>query len=288
MDYKQCFDSLWLDECVNHLFEAGLADDKLALIYELNSVNQVAVKTPFGMTKRVKVEKIVLQGEVFGPLECSVTVDTFGKECMEEGKHLFMYRGTVGVPPLAMVDDVACPAYCGLDTVEVAAYINAKTNVKKLQFGVDKCHQLHFGGKKHLCPELYIDSWGLKKSDESKTGLDNLEDVHLGYYKIKDVNEDKYLGDIISVDGSNMKNVIERKNKSNGIIKQIGTILEEICYGKFHFEVAVMLRDSLLLNGILTNSEAWYNVKVEEVEILERCDENLNHYSKINVTLHSE
>ena len=72
-----------------------------------------------------------------------------------------------------------------------------------------------------------------------------------------------------------MKNVIERKNKSNGIIKQIGTILEEICYGKFHFEVAVMLRDSLLLNGILTNSEAWYNVKVEEVEILERCDENL-------------
>ena len=76
-----------------------------------------------------------------------------------------MYRGKVGVTPLAMVDDVACPAYCGLDTVEVAAYINAKTNVKKLQFGVDKCHQLHFGGKKHFFPYLHIDSWGLKKSE---------------------------------------------------------------------------------------------------------------------------
>ena len=36
-----------------------------------------------------------------------------------------------------------------------------------------------------------------------------------------------------------------------------------------------MLRDSLLLNSILTNSEAWYHVKQEEIEILERCDESL-------------
>ena len=72
-----------------------------------------------------------------------------------------------------------------------------------------------------------------------------------------------------------MKNVVARKNKSIGIIKQIGSILEEICYGDFHFEVAVMLRDSLLLNSILTNSEAWYHVKTEEIEILGKCDESL-------------
>ena len=275
VDYKQCFDSLWLEECINDLFEAGIMDEKLALIYKLNSVNQVAVRTPFGLTEKKQVEKIVLQGEVLGPLECSVTVDTFGKECLEEEKHLFLYRGKVGVPPLAMVDDVACPAYCGLDTVEVAAYINAKTNVKKLQFGVDKCHQLHFGTKKHLCPDLHIDSWGLKKNDEEKTGLENLDDVHLGQYKIESVEEEKYLGDIISSDGSNLKNVVARKNKSIGILKQISSILEETCYGEFHFEVAVMLRDSLLLNSILTNSEAWYQVKPEEIEILEKCDESL-------------
>ena len=39
VDYKQCFDSLWLDEVVNDLFEAEICDDKLALIYKLNSVN---------------------------------------------------------------------------------------------------------------------------------------------------------------------------------------------------------------------------------------------------------
>ena len=95
----------------------------------------MAVKTPFGITERKLVEKIVLQGEVFGPLDCSVTVATFGKECMEEKKHLYMYKGEVGVPHLAMVDDVACPASCGIiDSVEITAFLNAKTDVKKLQF----------------------------------------------------------------------------------------------------------------------------------------------------------
>ena len=67
-----------MDECINDLYDAGIVDDKLALIYEANKVNNVAVKTPFGLSKRETVEKIVLQGEVFGPLQCSIQVDTFG------------------------------------------------------------------------------------------------------------------------------------------------------------------------------------------------------------------
>ena len=31
LDYKQCFDSMWMDECINDLWEAGIVDDKLAL-----------------------------------------------------------------------------------------------------------------------------------------------------------------------------------------------------------------------------------------------------------------
>ena len=276
-DYKKCFDSLWQDECMNDLYEAGIKDDKLSLIYKLNTTNQVAVKTPFGMTERKQVEKIVLQGEVFGSLQCSVTIDTFGKEFLEEDKHLYMYKGVVGVPPLAMVDDVdvVCPAVCGIDTVEVTGFLNAKSNCKKIQFGVDKCHQLHFGGKKNLCPNLYIDNWGIKKADEAKTGFDNLKDVQLEDYKIESVDKDKYLGDIISTDGSNMKNVLSRKEKSIGINKQICSMLNDWCFGPFHFEVALIFRESMLLSSILTNSESWYKVTQEERNMLERCDENL-------------
>jgi hypothetical protein len=275
VDYKQCFDSLWLEDTMNDLFDAGITDDKLALIYKLNSTNQVAVKTPFGLTERKTVERIVLQGEVLGPLECSVSIDTFGKECIEEEKHLYLYNGEVGVPPLAMVDDVVCPARCGIDTVEVAAFLNAKTSTKKLQFGVDKCHQLHIGNKKEHCPELHIDNWGVKKCDEAKTGFQNLKDVKEDDHKMENVEKDKYLGDIISTDGSNLKNVMSRRDKSVGANKQICTMLSDMCFGPFHFEAALIFRDSMLINSILTNSEAWYRLKQQEVDILEKCDENL-------------
>ena len=127
VDYKQCFDSMWLD-----LFKAGMNDDQLNLLYKANSHNQVAVKTPFGKSERKSVEKIDLQGEVFGPLECSVSVDSFGKECLEKETNLYVYKGEVGVQPLAMIDDLVCPAVCGLDSVLMNSFINAKTNNKKL------------------------------------------------------------------------------------------------------------------------------------------------------------
>ena len=135
VDYKQCFDAMWLDECINDLFKAGLQDDHLALIYKANSENQVAVKTPFGKTGREMVEKIVLQGEVFGPLECSVSIDSFGKECLEKNKYLYQYKDEVGVPPLAMIDDLVCPAVCGLDSVKINSYINAKQTQRNYNLG---------------------------------------------------------------------------------------------------------------------------------------------------------
>ena len=91
-DYRQCFDTLWLDECINDLYDAGIQDDKLALIYEVNRKNKVAIKSPFGTTPRVDIDQIVLQGEVLGPLQCSVQIETFSKECIEEEKFMYKYK----------------------------------------------------------------------------------------------------------------------------------------------------------------------------------------------------
>ena len=38
------------------------------------------------------------------------------------------------VPALAMVDDLASVTQSGVDSVEMKAFINTKTNIKKLQF----------------------------------------------------------------------------------------------------------------------------------------------------------
>ena len=89
------------------------------------------------------------------------------------------------------------------------------------------------------------------------------------------VEEEKYLGDIISCDGKNKKNITARKNRRIGVVNQIMSILEEICFGKFYFKVAMILRNSLLISSLLTNAEAWYNLSTSEVTELEKVDEDL-------------
>ena len=171
LDYKQCFDGMWIQDSLNDLYEAGVNNQNLALIYEANSKNRVAVKTPDDITERVMIEKIVMQGEVMAPLECSVSVDTFGKECQEEEKYLYYYRDIVGVPSLSMVDDLVNISECGLDAVKLNAFINAKSNTKKFQFGKEKCHRLHFGSKTESCPDLYLDTGKIEESEEYDTGI---------------------------------------------------------------------------------------------------------------------
>ena len=38
-DCRQCFDSLWQEEIINDLYEAGVKSDKLALLYDINKTN---------------------------------------------------------------------------------------------------------------------------------------------------------------------------------------------------------------------------------------------------------
>ena len=102
-----------------------------------------------------------------------------------------------------------------------------------------------------------------------------MEDVLSEVYKIEVATEEKYLGDIISVDGRNTKNIQARAAKAQGILKQLKTILEEMSFGRYLFEVAVILRYSLFVNGILTNLEASYGLTDSEIEELEKCDEQL-------------
>ena len=49
--------SMWLEETINNLWEAGIKDNNLALIYKFNEKVKVAVKSPFGLTERKIVKK---------------------------------------------------------------------------------------------------------------------------------------------------------------------------------------------------------------------------------------
>ena len=251
-DLCKCFDGLWLEECCNNLFEAGVTDDKLAMIYEGNKVNQVAVRTPGGFTDRVFINRIVTQGGVTGPLCCAVHTDAIGKDSLESGEHLYLYKGKVGIPTLAMVDDLAKISECGIDSTKDNAFINARIEQDKLLFNGPKCHQIHAGRSSNLCPLLRAHS-----------------------SEIEIVSDEKYVGDIISYDGKHNKNIISRRCKGIGMCNEILSILDSLFLGSFYFPIALMLRQTMLISVLLFNAETWLRLTRENIKRLESVDEML-------------
>ena len=83
-DFKQMFDSMRLKEAISDLYDSGMQDDTLSLLYDSNKDIHVKVKTPCGLTVAKHFEELVLQGDTWAPLMASNQVDSFGKQILNE------------------------------------------------------------------------------------------------------------------------------------------------------------------------------------------------------------
>ena len=146
-DITKCFDEMWFEETHNDLWNTHVRNDKFALISKLDENCQPVVKTPCGDTDRFSLQRIILQGSVFGPLKCSVQVDTLGRDCLKRGVGLYLYKGAISIPPLAMIDDVLGVTRCNEEPIELNSIVNVKVETKKLRLSKDKCFKIHIGKK---------------------------------------------------------------------------------------------------------------------------------------------
>ena len=218
-------------------------------------------------------------------LKCTVSVDSISEnhkdsldDCQsgsESHSHLYQYKDKIPIPVLGMVDDQIAVAKCGLDSVMSSVQINSHSNIKRLQFGENKCFKLHIGTNKDVCSENVIDTWDLSSDKESPSSILDLFDIEGEQKVLLEVTKEKYLGDVIMATGSNSLNIQERMRRGYGAVTEIMQMLEELCLGSYFFETANMLRKSLLLSTLLSNSEAWYNISQKDIENLEKVDEAL-------------
>ena len=74
-DFSQMFHSINLEELTVDMFDVGLQDDTLSLLYEANKEVNPAVKTPYGLTERQTIKSSVLQGDTWGTSFASGQVD---------------------------------------------------------------------------------------------------------------------------------------------------------------------------------------------------------------------
>ena len=90
-DIQKAFDSLWLDEAFNDVYDvlpAFKSNDQISLLYNSNLKNHVAVNTPAGISNRINMPSIVQQGGVWGSILCSNTIDSIGRKCNLTGHHI--------------------------------------------------------------------------------------------------------------------------------------------------------------------------------------------------------
>ena len=91
-------------------------------------------------------------------------------------------------------------------------------------------------------------------------------------------NKEKYLGDILDNTGKVKATIADRVAKGYGVISEIRAILNEVPLGKYKLEIGLKLRQAMLINGILYNSEAWHSLSEQDILSLQRVDEMLLRY----------
>ena len=241
-DVETCFDSLWLQECINDVYEAGLQNDKLPLLFLENSNAKVAVKTSKGTSKRINIKNIIMQGSVWGSILCTTSMDKLGKLVYEDENLIYRYKGEVAVPTLCMVDDVLAVQKCSKASLQINSVINSFMETKKLTLNQKKCSKIHIGKSSSCCPPLKVHNQQMKLSEQ-----------------------EKYLGDQLSKACKIKATIDDRVTKGYGIVSEITAILEEIPLGIYRVEMGLKLRQAMLVNGLLFNSESWHSVTNDDI-----------------------
>ena len=269
------FDIIDLEEALNDIFDYGLNNDNLSLVYKANTEVNMAVKTPGGLTDRRKIRNSVLQGDTFGSLLASVQVDTIAKDVEEAGVGL-KYKNELPINILGLVDDIIGVTEAGYKAAQMNSVVNVKTAEKLLQFGVSKCKSMLIGKKNNdfLDVELLVDKWEVKYEDDKNTGKEKLVETFHGLTPIGKTNEQKYLGFVISAIGDNMANIRAIKKKSISIIQRLMTKLKSLNLMKYYFECSMIFLNAILRPSILYACETYYSLSEFQLRQLERIEES--------------
>ena len=68
------------------------------------------------------------------------------------------------------------------------------------------------------------------------------------------------------------KNIKDKTDKAVGNVNKIVSTIHERPYGKYSFKAASLMRDAILLGGMLSNSEGWINVTETDYTNLQKPD----------------
>ena len=225
-DIEKCFDSLWLEDCINSLWENGVRDDMLFIIYMMNRHAQITIKTPFGDTDQIVCKNLVKQGTSLGPILNNCSPDKFCKESYD-----YQY-GRVKIKSLEFVDDLADPNSDKNFAYESNLIIHNVQKEKRIKFSSEKCELLKINS------------------------VDDKENIIVNDTPIKQVHVSKYLGDHFNAKGNNIDMCKERIAKAKGSTVELISLCKEVNFGERQLETMLLLYHVVSVPRLIYNCEA--------------------------------
>ena len=119
----------------------------------------------------------------------------------------------------------------------------------------------------HLHSELKVDTWKLLFDQD-----ENMKEVYDGKKTMEEVKEIKYLGVIILQSGSNMPDIINKRNRAIGTQKLIMNLVKGL--GNYTFECGCIYLRSLLRSSILYGTEIMSHITEKEMRAIEQMEED--------------
>ena len=124
---------------------------------------------------------------------------------------------------------------------------------------------------KYNCTDFEVDIWK-DHLVQKENGVKVLDDKHMGKEKMKAVLSKKYLGQIIQNNGRNDQNIKDKTDKAVGNVSKITNALSERPYGKHAYKAALLMRQAMLLGGLLSNAETLTHLTESDITKLTMPD----------------
>ena len=121
-----------------------------------------------------------------------------------------------------------------------------------------------------------------KKCCKTKAGDSDQTVVTCVQLKVQDsaMREDtteKYIGDMVSSDGSNDANIMKRKSQGYGNLSDIFSMIQSVSLGYHYIKIGLIFRETHLLSKLLLNSESWHKLHKYQIDKLEEVDNAFFH-----------
>ena len=244
-DVSKAYDHANNDDMLAIIWEKGLKGKTWRILRNFCKDLHASVKTRFGQTRDFKMEIGGRQGSRITGRLFSKLMDTLSEELQPYG---FGYElsNDLLIVVLLWVDDVLTCAVGEEEQNEILKKVDEFAKKHRLQWGQAKCNVMRVGIHN-------------KTNEKTKWKLGSME--------IDETTTYKYLGDIITSDGKNMKNIESRKAKSYATTININSIASTEVLRRIETSVLLELHDKITIPGLIANAESWSLSKTEYNEI---------------------